>query len=327
MASRLTILWTMTSTDRPRIALWTADPDTLGNWRSELQSSAYELVDSLPGPDSLEPRALAAAVRELGLLLICTDDSQIERQLAQREGRGKVESLGLIVVDRALATTEQAEPLSYEYRSGKLTRLRLPAGAPTGSLQLACQLLIDIVQLRRQIDDAGRTHQDLARQALIDPLTGLPNRRAWDDELARRMTVAAATGGSLMLAIFDLDCFKAVNDERGHDVGDATLRLAARRLRTALRDRDFLARLGGDEFGLLVSGVERETAVRIVERARASLAQIAADDDCPAPQASAGVAVRGEQSQLTAQQLFQSADQALLAAKRSGRGRTVTADD
>jgi diguanylate cyclase (GGDEF)-like protein len=171
---------------------------------------------------------------------------------------------------------------------------------------------------------AGRAQENLARQAMIDSLTGLANRRAWDEELARRIAAADASGACLTLAIFDLDCFKEVNDRHGHDAGDAALRSASKALRQQLRERDFLARIGGDEFGLLISGVDPAAAMRIVDRVRGALSNIESED-CPQPVASAGVAVRTATAQHTAQRLFQLADQALLEAKRSGRARTVAA--
>jgi diguanylate cyclase (GGDEF)-like protein len=268
---------------------------------------------------------LAAIIHQRDPELICTDAAGLERLLAQRGPRDVVEPLGLIVVQDSATALETVEPVAYEYRPGNLTRLRLPAEVPASVLRLACQLLVDAVRLRRQMQHAGRTQQSLARQALADPLTELSNRRSWDEELVRRVSAADAAGTSLTLAIFDLDCFKAVNDERGHDVGDATLRLAAKTLREQLRERDFLARIGGDEFGLLISGVDLDTSQRIVERIRSSLSRLQPNDECPAPAASAGVAVRPSRSDLSGRQLFQLADQALLEAKRAGRGRTIAA--
>jgi GGDEF domain-containing protein len=94
----------------------------------------------------------------------------------------------------------------------------------------------DLLEAVRRLKDDADT----------DALTGLPNRRAFEREVARRE--------SAYFTLIDLDGFKAVNDEHGHDAGDDVLRHAARRLRAALRSEDFLARLGGDEFAIISDG-------------------------------------------------------------------------
>lgn len=319
-----TILVRMTGWERYRIALWSASPERVRVWRASLDDATYELIDIFPPAQPIGAAGLAALIRRGRPELICTDVAELESQLAVRGRRDEVEPLGLIVVQEAPAAGA-IEPLDYEFRPGDLTRLRLPADAPAAVLRLACRLLVDSVRLRRQMQDVGRVQRDLVQQALCDPVTELPNRRAWDDELARRIDAANTAGNSLALAIFDLDFFKAVNDDRGHDVGDVVLRMAADTLRGQLRERDFLARIGGDEFGLLISGVSRDAAERIVERVRSALSKLQPDGGSPAPAASAGVAVRSPHADVSAGQLFQLADQALLEAKRAGRGQTVVA--
>ena len=120
-------------------------------------------------------------------------------------------------------------------------------------LTLACELLAQIVRLRRRERQAAEIHRELSAQAMSDPLTGLPNRRAWDLALTGALAVAAAEArDQLCLAILDLDHFKHINDLHGHVVGDEVLRASGRAIYDHLRQDDFVARLGGDEFGLLV---------------------------------------------------------------------------
>jgi diguanylate cyclase (GGDEF)-like protein len=101
---------------------------------------------------------------------------------------------------------------------------------------------------------------DLARQALLDPLTGVANRRRFDHELER----LAASRNGFGVVVCDLDHFKTVNDRLGHDVGDDLLRVAALRLSTSVRAGDLVARLGGDEFVVLLPGVTSPEAVKRV---------------------------------------------------------------
>ena len=106
------------------------------------------------------------------------------------------------------------------------------------------------------VDVTARHHltEELARQALIDPLTGLPNRRAFTQEFEKTVTRARRHGRELALVMVDLDQFKEVNDTYGHETGDLVLEVVGKRLAEALRRTDFVARMGGDEFVLLVEG-------------------------------------------------------------------------
>jgi diguanylate cyclase len=149
----------------------------------------------------------------------------------------------------------------------------LPREPAPGELRLACRLLAEVVRLRRREEAATRMHDHLRQKALSDPLTGLPNRRAWDEVLTHR---AAAAGGAgrdarLCVAVADLDHFKQVNDTEGHAAGDRVLAAAGDSFRAGLRQPDFVARLGGDEFGILLDVPDAATAARILDRLRQAL--------------------------------------------------------
>jgi diguanylate cyclase (GGDEF)-like protein len=155
----------------------------------------------------------------------------------------------------------------------------------------------------------------LETAALTDQLTGLPNRRAWEDTLARELARAARDGLPVCVAVLDIDGFKRYNDEQGHLAGDALLSQAAEAWRTELRGGDVLARYGGDEFAALIPGRALDTAVVVVERLRR-----AAPERCTC---SAGVAMwDGAESAID---LFGRADAALYVAKQSGRDQLAAA--
>ncbi len=99
-----------------------------------------------------------------------------------------------------------------------------------------------------------------------DPLTGLPNRRFWDEEVQRTLSLAGRHGTPVCVVVLDVNGLKQVNDLQGHQAGDALLRDAARSWEAQLRAEDLLARLGGDEFGVLVPGLRRAAAEAIVRR-------------------------------------------------------------
>jgi diguanylate cyclase (GGDEF)-like protein len=115
---------------------------------------------------------------------------------------------------------------------------------------------------------AVRSLAEHRREARTDELTGLANRRSFNERLARA-TAARRPDGRLAVLVIDLDDFKAVNDTLGHHYGDELLRMVAPRLRQVVRSEDTVARLGGDEFGVLLAGADADRAAQVAERLRA----------------------------------------------------------
>jgi diguanylate cyclase (GGDEF)-like protein len=161
-----------------------------------------------------------------------------------------------------------------------------------------------------------RRAQQLEYDSLSDPLTGVPNRRAFDATLPRLVGDAQAAGSPLTLAILDVDRFKRVNDTHGHLVGDEVLRAVAGLLRRHTRDADRCARYGGDEFVLCLPASERDAASAVARIIRAVAehpwSEVAAG---LAVTVTAGIAELGPTD--TSTTLFWSADQSLLRAKRA----------
>jgi diguanylate cyclase (GGDEF)-like protein len=154
----------------------------------------------------------------------------------------------------------------------------------------------------------------LSRLARTDALTGLPNRRAWDEELEREMARADRSGEPLCAVLLDLDHFKEFNDRHGHQAGDEHLRAAAALWRGSLRATDLIARYGGEEFAVLLSATSLSRAREVIESLR---------DRVPRGETvSAGISEwDGSES---GADLVARADRALYEAKRTGRDRTVT---
>lgn len=172
-----------------------------------------------------------------------------------------------------------------------------------------------IGELLGVLDERHALLRRLETLALTDQLTGLPNRRAWEDTLGRELARAARDGLPVCVAVLDLDGFKRYNDDLGHLAGDHLLSQAAEAWRSELRGGDVLARYGGDEFAALIPGRALDTAVVVVERLRR-----AAPEGCTC---SAGVAMwDGAES---ATDLFGRADAALYVAKQSGRNQLAAA--
>lgn len=161
----------------------------------------------------------------------------------------------------------------------------------------------------------------LEQLAYADPLTALPNRRMFNDDLRQLAALAQRNPGlGFTLLLVDLDHFKQVNDTLGHDAGDALLMEVARRLKLAVRESDRVARLGGDEFAVVLSNTSDRASVELVcERIVDSLAQPAQfKRDSMRVGASIGV-VQCPQHGVAPDELYKAADLALYEAKRSGR--------
>jgi diguanylate cyclase (GGDEF)-like protein/PAS domain S-box-containing protein len=156
----------------------------------------------------------------------------------------------------------------------------------------------------------------LERLALTDQLTGLPNRRAWEEGLDREMARAARDGHELCVAVIDFDDFKRYNDEHGHQAGDSLLAETADAWRLRLRASDLFARYGGEEFAAVIPAWPLDQAITVIDRLRGA---VPGGQTC-----SAGVA-RWNRAE-TAKALFGRADEALYAAKEAGRNRTIAAE-
>ncbi len=156
-------------------------------------------------------------------------------------------------------------------------------------------------------------------QAATDPLTGLLNRRVFENQ-AREILL---DGTSAVVAMGDLDTFKSVNDTYGHDTGDRALRLFAQTLRSCLRPEDLACRYGGEEFVVLLPRCSLSDATLALERIQEQLVLNLSQGDVPPFTVSFGVAEAGAEDSLEG--LIRGADAALLRAKATGRNRVVVA--
>jgi diguanylate cyclase (GGDEF)-like protein len=178
---------------------------------------------------------------------------------------------------------------------------------------------------RRQMRELRRRLEELA---LTDALTGLPNRRQFDDLLRAELARIRRHGGRCCLAIIDVDHFKHYNDHYGHPAGDRVLRDLADVLRAFFRSGDMAARYGGEEFGVILFNVPKSEGMKVLERLRG----VVESKEFPGGRSqpggrltlSAGVAGCPEDA-AEAEPLLQSADAALYCAKQSGRNRVCAA--
>jgi len=174
--------------------------------------------------------------------------------------------------------------------------------------------------------DNARLHRIVERQALVDGLTGLANRRQCEETLEDELARVERFGGSLAVVVADLDWFKDINDRHGHPAGDAVLREFAVLLEETVRDVDLAGRWGGEEFVLVLPGTDVAGGAQLAERIRVALAGrtvLAVDGSRIPVTASFGVAAIPPAK--TASELFAAADAAMYQAKRAGKNRVEAA--
>ena len=216
---------------------------------------------------------------------------------------------------RALDATLAERAMRAAEESGAAAeRARWALVAFSGLSLLVALLLAN--SLGRALAESAQLMQRLTEIARIDVLTGLPNRRSWDEELVKGLHRARRTSRPCAVALLDLDHFKRYNDTHGHQAGDALLRGTAQALAGSLRAGDLIARYGGEEFAVLLHGCDGLNALKFFERLHDAMLE--------GQTFSAGVAESdGKEEGSVA---VQRADEALYRAKAGGRDQTLLAE-
>ena len=175
-----------------------------------------------------------------------------------------------------------------------------------------------------------RNLDEFRRESMLDPLTKIYNRKAFDEGLLRTITEADESGKPLALLLLDIDHFKNFNDTYGHQTGDQVLRLVAMTLKSNIKGRDIVARYGGEEFAAILPTTDLDGATILAENIRKAiqakeLLKRSTNEKLGRITASVGIAVYrpGE----TPSALIERADRCLYAAKHAGRNCVIGEDD
>ena len=241
------------------------------------------------------------------------------------------------VVGNEAVRSEYMVPIRYRKRT--LGVLNLESTRHDTFTSYACRVFdaladqvagaIHLADVNRRL---ARANRELQRLSLQDALTGIANRRRFDEALDQEWSRAARTGSPLSVLLADLDCFKALNDAHGHLHGDDCLRRVAHRLQSlAQRTTDLVARYGGEEFGVILAEVETPEAAAFGERMRKAVFRLQLENRASTVAdvvtLSVGVATAHPLKDQRPEVLLARADRALYAAKESGRDRVVVASD
>jgi diguanylate cyclase (GGDEF)-like protein/PAS domain S-box-containing protein len=233
-------------------------------------------------------------------------------------------------IEVALALTDKLVNEALHPQAGSVQSLEVPMMRKDGS-RFICDVALRLARNPdgstlgwvSTIRDVSRRHDyeaELERLATHDPLTGLANRRLFEQRLEQELADAIRHERSLAVAILDLDRFKDVNDQHGHPVGDRALRETATRLESVQRKGELFARVGGEEFAWILPEVDSHGAWAAVERARHAISDVPFEGIGHLT-ISIGVGLRSELEESAA--LYERADQSLYRAKRDGRNRSI----
>ena len=253
--------------------------------------------------------------------------------LALLDGAGAAVRTEAGVRDSVVGVLDLESALPDAFRPANVLAFEAFADQVAGAIHLAsmydrvADTTLKLEQKTRDLEQANahlaNAIETLHRISTQDGLTGVSNRRHFDETIGLEWRRAARSRDPLSLLMLDIDYFKAFNDSAGHQAGDDCLRRVAQTLRNSVhRAADLVARYGGEEFAVLLPACAPREAFRVAERLRAA---VAGATDLPVPlTVSAGVAGMPANAS-TADELLRAADSALYSAKRTGRDRTARA--
>lgn len=256
--------------------------------------------------------------------------------------RGRHEMMrAAMIAKRLQELVDEMSTSAHEHRTQLDEASQLLTSSDGQTDEAIAEMVVDV------IGDIVRANQDLQSQlqtaegrlekqameiethisrSLTDPLTGLPNRREFNERLEERMAVWKRRQEIFSLLMLDVDFFKKLNDEHGHVAGDQMLAVIAKAVRSAVRREDAVARYGGEEFAILLANTTLEQAAVVAEKVREAVSRAVMKHNGLeiSSTVSGGLAAIGPND--TSESLIERADEAMYEAKAAGRNRTCVHD-
>jgi diguanylate cyclase (GGDEF)-like protein len=306
--------------------------DEFAQLGSAFNDMAAQLEQRLAELETERTRVRDATARFGEALVSTHDPTQLLRVVVESAVEATGASGGLVLgpqgeLVRAGDPEAPGERIAFPLRAGQSDFGQLVIASPSfdadqveTAASLAAQAVVAL--------DNARLHRIVERQALVDSLTGLANRRSLEETLRSELARAARFNDEVCLVLADLDDFKQVNDRYGHAAVDEVLKAFAGALRKTVRESDVAGRWGGEEFALVLPGTDAVGGARLAERARAAIearqVKMPNGDLCSVT-ASFGVAAYPESREL--REILEAADSALYGAKGAGKNRVVIASE
>ncbi|MBS98138.1 MAG: hypothetical protein CMI01_05625 [Oceanospirillaceae bacterium] len=185
------------------------------------------------------------------------------------------------------------------------------------------ELLNRLDQMEQKADHFRQAAEEAHVKSHTDPLTGLPNRLGYDQQLSKEIEHYKRYGIAFSLCVLDIDLFKGINDKYGHMVGDKVLRLTAKVIRGCLRGSDFAARIGGEEFVVIMPSTSGDAARQAAEKIRKAIEKSPFNFQSNPVKITISIGLTGIRTDDTAGSLFGRADKYLYNAKHEGRNRVI----
>jgi len=301
------------------IAMISAQTETAKEWRNALGGKIHDEIIIVPKAKALSTTGNGQAPDIYVIASHLAESDEGLRLISELRSRPQSRHSAIIMViprsDRSILATALdlgANDLMFEGFSPEEMALRIKTQ----------------IKYKNQADRLRKTMRDGLRMAVIDPLTGLYNRRYAEPHLLRVAERAKITGRPFAVMVLDLDRFKKINDTHGHNAGDAVLKEVADRVKYNLRGVDMVARIGGEEFLVIMPDTQLEQARMAAERLCRVVRKtpvVYADKQIEIPVSlSIGVAMGGLRDDVQGvEQLIEYADRALYASKSEGRNQVT----
>jgi diguanylate cyclase (GGDEF)-like protein len=302
-----------------------------------IRKSILNLIKDYISRISREREEAASFIREIGERLIEVEGHMID-SLSFAKDAHQVSSSFTDTLETQLVEFKQSIDTSHD-----LSELKTAVASRLSSIKMVLenkrqddsvrlkqadqqmqQLQQNLTDMKGEIQTAWQRAKSLERELLIDPLTGIYNRRAYDRRIFEETERFQRYQRAFSLLIFDVDHFKRVNDLYGHSVGDMCLKEIVHRIKPVLRKSDFMARYGGEEFAVIVPETRSAGALDVAEKLRQTveLTKFIYKSDSVAITVSVGV-TEIIPSDKTQEDIFARADRALYTAKQAGRNRVA----